>query len=202
MITANLHVPSLQWSPRPASPLESFELAPTRDCDSLIATFAMFVARLARSTRVDLAFFESTSIRGSATLQVQLDPAATVAAMHIVVDAALARARAELTAPPTAPALPVGISVVSRLDDAAPTARLLTLVLSEKGAARWRFDPDAFSRVHVHSLADRFTALLSARATSRWSRAPIAGVPLTRPSMKSRSHDQSLTLSEPLTGRV
>lgn len=164
--------------------LESFDLAPTRDRDSLIATFAMFIARLSRCTRFDLAFYDAGSVAGAATLQVQLDSSGTVADMHIVVDAALARARAALKVPHTAAPLPVGISLVASLDDDAPTAHLLTLVIAESGATRWRFDPDAFSRAHIHALADHFTGLLSARATSLWTRAPIAGTKLKRPAKK------------------
>lgn len=156
----------------------TFDLAPTRDCDSLIATFAMFIARLSRCTQFDLAFTEARPSLRSATLRIRLDPTATVAAMHCEIDAALARARAELVAARSAPPFPVGIALVTRLDDALPASRLLTLVLSQAGAARWHFDQEAFSRAHIHALADRFTALLELRATTKWSRAPVSGAPL------------------------
>jgi len=154
------------------------DLAPTRDCDSLIATFAMFIARLARATQFELALTEARTTLRSATLRIRLDRTATVAAMHCEVDAALAQARAELTASRNVPPLPVGIALVTRLDDPLPAARLLTLVLSQAGAARWHFDQEAFSRAQIHALADRFTALLEIRATARWIHAPVPGAPI------------------------
>lgn len=157
---------------------DTVDLAPTRDTDSLIATFVMFVARLARCTTFDLDLTEAYTTPRSSVLRIQLDAAATVAAMHAEVDAALDRARAELSPSWKTPPLPVGVVLVNRLADPLPATRMLTLVLSTTGAARWHYDVEAFSRDHIHSLAQRFTRLIELRANARWSRASVPGAPL------------------------
>lgn len=152
----------------------SLDLAPARDGDALVTTFTLFVGRVARCTRFDLTYADAAVPEVSAVLHVRLDPDATVAQMRPVVSAAVARARAALDEQHPGARLPVGIARVARLEQTVRTARLLTLVLSRAGEARWRYDPDAFSREHIRALAARFAQFRTARSNRRWSAVPTA----------------------------
>lgn len=172
-------------------------LAVQGDAESVLATFALFAARLAGRPSFDLAYREPGAVgadenlqalvSAAAPLRVKADADATLSAARealakelgwmrerrgFVRDAALRRPSLKgLHGRPFR--LPVGIELVDRLDDAIHVGTDLTLVLTRDGQATWDFDATILDAERVATMAKQFASMLSADAAERWVSVPL-----------------------------
>jgi natural product biosynthesis luciferase-like monooxygenase protein len=172
-------------------------LTPSRDRDSVAASFAIFMARLSGRSRFDITFTEPNQVDPTGTLgafvsttlplRVDLGDATTVAEAHIAMSRAFEWVRHRVGYPRDLAArqpglrhmagaplsMPVGIALVDHLEDFPVSRAALTLVIARDGTTCWDYDTSRISTARVELMCRQFTAALAADARTEWRAIPM-----------------------------
>jgi natural product biosynthesis luciferase-like monooxygenase protein len=177
--------------------MERLPLQPSAERDALVASFALFVGRLAGRTTFDVGFREAGVVGAPAgldalvaarvPLRIALDGELTVDEARDHVRKALAWARkrvgfardAALRRPALKRlagrpfALPVGVELVETLADATGAGADLTLAVARDGGAAWIFDATVLPPERVVAMAAQFSAIVSTSGAAPWTTLPL-----------------------------
>jgi len=179
---------------------ETLALPKVPDRDTVVQSFALFLARLTGRSSFDLAFRDAalssladvapvvaSLIAPRVPLRVALDPSSSTAAARTALAEEMDRVRKRVGFATDIAArrpalrhlagrpfsLAVGVELVESLEDRLPAQGDLTLVVARDGACCWVYDASILTEAQVATMARQFAAVRDAAATGEWAALPL-----------------------------